>query len=396
MDPLGPHDTGKRYQHPLPPLPTTRSTSLTNSEDAEFNTKTRESKQPPTLSSSRNSTLGSSTDTKVAALPKTSRHALLKSQVDLYAKENEQLADQVKQLRREKREASAALQKRCLELEELLKAKEDEYTKMQTAFHQHLKALMVTDDDFSTIRNKLVMIQSKIAAFPMSLRRCAQDRASATQFFIEHWPHLAPAISRLTKPAADNTPQLEYSIICLLVEKLITQTLVTQIYGAHVHVGFPIINEAYNELFEWMNEHDCSYSTRLRQQLCKVVVTAMDNGDKKTVEEIAAAKDDIVTKLADLLDNVFEPDHRADVVSKLTKVVDAACECGLAIHGQEHLIVARDRTEGEDILDVQEMELQHGSQENGSILQIVICPPFYANDDAGNDLVLIKGKAICF
>ncbi|KAF7729324.1 hypothetical protein EC973_004580 [Apophysomyces ossiformis] len=396
MDPLGSHDTAKRYQYPLPPLPTTRSTSLASCEDAEFNSKGRESKQHVVNSKSREPSIGSSTDTKVAALPKTSRQALLKSQVDLFAKEKEQLADQVRQLRREKKESSTVLQKRCAELEELLRVKEDEYSRMQTAFHNHLKSLMVTDDDFSTIRNKLVMIQSKIASFPMSMRRCAQDRTNATRFFAEHWPHLAPAIDQLSKPAADQTPQLEYSIICLLVEKLITETLVNQIYRAHIHVGFPIINEAYNELFEWMNEHNCNYSTRLRQQLCKVVVTAVENGDKKTLGEINTAKDDIVNHLADLLDHVFEPKYRADTVSKLIKVVDAACDCALAMHGQEHLIVARDRIEGEDKLDLQEMELQHGSQENGSILQIIVCPPFYANDDAGNDLVLIKGKAICF
>lgn len=242
------------------------------------------------------------------------------------------------------------------------------------------------------------MLQSKIASLPLALKKYAVDHADATAFFEKRWPSLVPAIDHLRH----QKKTLDYNIICMLVEKLVTETLVDRIYNVPVHVGLPA-NQAYEEIKRLMDPYDPVWSVRLRQQLCKLTVHSIHANDAMA-QTIGSAKAAVTDALVELLATHLytTPEGRPSLASKIARLVDAAADVSLAMHSQDVMVQPRSFKEGgqENLLNPDLATVQQGSAENATRIQIVICPPFTArdhqDDDNTNELLLLKGKVICF
>ena len=233
------------------------------------------------------------------------------------------------------------------------------------------------------------MLQSKIATLPLTLKKYANDKAVITQYFTQHWPALKPTIEQLCK----KKEALDYNIICLFVEKLVTEELVSSIYRTPVIIGLPT-NEAYLQISEYMATHDKDWALRLRQQMCKLAVKSMATNDA-AAKPIAAAKEDVVDRIISKLDKIYSAEGHEVLKSKIMKFVDTACELSAAMHSQEIPVDPAELTEGEDKIQDDLVTAQNGSIDNATMIRVVVCPPFTASEKETNDVVLMKGKVIC-
>lgn len=237
------------------------------------------------------------------------------------------------------------------------------------------------------------MLQSKIAALPLALKKNAVDPMTITQFFSQTWPDLSPAIDALIDK---KTKALGYNMICMLVEKLIMQELVNSIYNVPVYIGLPA-NDAFVEITRYMDSYDHDWSVRLRQQLCKLAhrssTQQQDDSSSAEAKSIADAKQDLVNRLVKQLLHVYNDSHALE--NRVSKLVETAAELSLAMHSQESAVDPLVIAEGTDSLDEDLMVTQNGSVDNSKTVRIVISPPFVYNE-TNRQCVLMKAKVICF
>ncbi|KAI7853704.1 hypothetical protein BDC45DRAFT_569686 [Circinella umbellata] len=299
------------------------------------------------------------------------------------------LLHQIEELKTTRDQESLELESRYYKLQHTLDAKEAELNRLSANFHKHIKTIRATDDDFSTIRVNLTMLQSKIATLPLSLKKYADDRALMTQYFASYWPELKPTIEKLCKKKG----ALDYNIICLFVEKLVTEELVSSIYHTPIIVGLPT-NEAYLQISEYMATHDKDWALRLRQQMCKLAVKSIATNDA-AAKPITAAKKEVVNRIISKLGKIYSAEGHEVLNSKITKFVDTACELSAAMHSQDVSVDPAKLVEGKDTVQDDLVTIQNGSLDNATMIRVVVCPPFTASEKQTNDVVLMKGKVIC-
>ena len=232
------------------------------------------------------------------------------------------------------------------------------------------------------------MLQSKIAALPLALKKNALDATAITRFFSQTWPDLAPAMDTLTDK---KSKAFGYNIICMLVEKLIMQELVNSIYNVPVYIGLPT-NDAYVEITKYMDSYDHDWSVRLRQQLCKLAHRSSTQDDS-VAKSIADAKQGAVSRLVKQLLHVYDDQHALE--NRVSKLVETAAELSLAMHSQESAVDPLFIAEGKDSFDTELMVTQNGSVDNINTVRIVISPPFVYNE-TNHRCVLMKAKVLCF
>ncbi|KAI9493172.1 hypothetical protein BDB00DRAFT_824677 [Zychaea mexicana] len=300
------------------------------------------------------------------------------------------LVSELDELKLSRDKESLELESRYHKLQHTLDAKEAELNRISANFHKHVMTIRATDDDFSTIRVKLTMLQSKISALPLSLKKYAADRTVITRYFTQCWPALMPTIDQLSK----KNGALDYNIICLFVEKLVTEELIASVYSSPIMIGLPT-NDAFMQIKEYMEPHDRDWALRLRQQMCKLAVKSL-NTNEAAAKPIASAKNDVVERLTKKLSHIYSSSegHQA-LVAKIAKFVDLACELSAAMHSQENPVDPIQLVEGEDKLNDELVVPQNGSADNATIVRVVVCPPFTASEKQDNDIVLMKGKVIC-
>ncbi|KAI9277276.1 hypothetical protein BDA99DRAFT_495344 [Phascolomyces articulosus] len=300
------------------------------------------------------------------------------------------LLDENEELKKSKAHDVQEYERRCSKLQHSLDAKEAELSRLSVNFHNHVKTIRATDDDFSTIQVKLTTLQSKITALPLTLKKYAVDKAVMTRYFIQCWPDLTAAIEQLAKKKG----ALDYNVICLFVEKLVTEELVANIYRTPIMIGLPT-NEAYMQISEYMATHDKDWALRLRQQMCKLAVKSLTSNNDPSAKPIATAKKQVVDRIVAKLANIYTTESHEAIISKVGKFVDLACELSVAMHSQDIPVDAAELVEGKDIFKDELVMPQNGSVDNATVIRVVICPPFTANEKQMNDVVLMKGKVIC-
>ncbi|KAI8139684.1 hypothetical protein BJV82DRAFT_716323 [Fennellomyces sp. T-0311] len=363
-----------------PPLPPAHSSGV---RDDAGSTNSGSSGSNPKGNNNNNNN-GSSSSTTSSAKP------VVKKGIPKSAVKKHQVARLVNELDSKDKE-SLELEHRYHKLQQTLDAKEAEYNRISANFHKHVMMIRATDDDFSTIKNKLAMLQTKIATVPHTLKKSALDRSAITQYFIQSWPTLKPAIDHLTQ---NKKGVLDYNIICLFVEKMISEELVASVYNAPVMIGLPV-NDAFTQIAKYMEPHDKEWALRLRQQMCKLAVKSV-NGNDDAAKPIASAKNELVKRLVTRLSHVYGPDGHQILESKIAKVVESASDLSAAMHGHEVPVDPLTLIEGKEKINTELATPVNGSTDNATDIQVVICPPFTASEKLENDIVLMKGKVICF
>ncbi|KAK4515639.1 Transmembrane nucleoporin [Mucor velutinosus] len=281
---------------------------------------------------------------------------------------------------------------RCQELEQniaLLKqeleAKKEAYQKLEVNFYSYVKQIRVTDDDLSTIQPEISHLLSQLNNTCMGLKS-KMDRQGGTDFVFEHWPDKVDAIKKYMMPTSDGL--LDTSYITLFVEKYLINTLLIHVLDVPIHLGVSI-NDAFQELDDWMASRNKEWSHRLRQQVCALVV--QQPADEEA--QIQAAKDQLLQDIVSVLGSVY-PALKQDP-KKIENLIQRASKLNLAVKGQEIKIERLPVEEGVTQFNGETMKATAKGKPNG-IVFLVITPTFVARDELDNEHgFTVPGKVFC-
>lgn len=316
--------------------------------------------------------------------------------------EKEQYQSQVKQERQEEKESlenwrQASQQvleeqhDRCQELEQniaLLKqeleTKKEAYQKLEVNFYSYVKQIRVTDDDLSTIQPEISHLLSQLNNSCMGLKS-KMDRQGGTDFVFQRWPDKVELIKKYMMPTGD---LLDTSYITLFVEKYLINTLLIHVLDVPIHLGVSI-NDAFQELDDWMASRNKEWSNRLRQQVCALVI--QQPADEE--EQIQEAKDQLLKEIVSVLGSVY-PALKQDP-KKIENLIQRASKLNLAVKGQEIKIERLPIEEGVTHFDSETMKATAKGKPNG-IVFLAITPTFVARDELDNEHgFTVPGKVFC-
>ncbi|KAL0076988.1 hypothetical protein J3Q64DRAFT_1825395 [Phycomyces blakesleeanus] len=270
---------------------------------------------------------------------------------------------------------------------EELSKKKIEYQVLFSEFHDSVKRIRATDDDLSTIQHQLNNIQSKISNMSMNLKKyLSPDNEKVTNFLLGYWKDELPGIKHFIKEK-DGIQFFEYGIINLLVEKIVTDTLIREIYDPPIYFGLPI-NSIYANLSNWEPfKTTKDWSLRLREQLCFLAARP------EIVESLKQERMILAIRLVDILSEIFVG-FGPEVKNKLSKIIEMAAQVSLAMHSQAIPVKCKKLVEGRDKIQGG-MRQQYGSGEGETTIQVVVCPPFIANEGQETVCTLMEAKVIC-
>lgn len=280
---------------------------------------------------------------------------------------------------------------RCQELEQnisLLKqeleAKKEAYQKLEVNFYSYVKQIRVTDDDLSTIQPEISHLLSQLNNTCMGLKS-KMDRQGGTNFVFQSWPE---KVELIKKYMMTNGDLLDTSYITLFVEKYLINTLLTHVLDVPIHLGVSI-NDAFQELDDWMASRNKEWSNRLRQQVCALVV--QQPGDEE--EQMQKAKDQLLQDIVSVLGSVY-PALKQDP-KKIENLIQRASKLNLAVKGQEIKIERLPIEEGVTHFDGETMKATAKGKPNG-IVFLAITPTFVAKDELDNEHgFIVPGKVFC-
>ncbi|KAI8089101.1 uncharacterized protein BX664DRAFT_332165 [Halteromyces radiatus] len=344
-----------------------------------------------------------------------------KELVEQSQREREEALEQHDEARQALQQHQQQLQQLQLESQHLnhdLQVTKQAYQRMETNFYTHMCAIRATDDDLSTIQPELCHIFSQVNNFCMGLRS-KMDEVAGTSFVLAQWPEKEDWIrqqwmNKETTTTTDNdieqekkkmkkeTTSLEPAIITLFIEKYIASLLIDKILLEPIQLGVSI-NQAFAQLDTWMRSRQKKeWSTRLRQQLCAMVVKMKDDEEKLAMEK--AQTDLVQTVLATLAPIYPNQDHPME--KKLMGLVQRTCKLAAAIKGQDVDIHPMILQESKSVFDPHLMKAVNKGNPDGTIY-LVITPPFIAEQDASSTVVvdddddqhhhgfLVQGKVLC-
>jgi hypothetical protein len=280
--------------------------------------------------------------------------------------------------------------------QEKIKQRTNDMAMLQTNYQQHLRSVRSSDDDPSTIATKLVDLRRQIHELASELLPHAEP-ITTTEKLSTLWLNLSPAIDHLGKPLP--APRIQ-----LLTEKFMMDVLVQNL-NINIFPGLSCNNE-FLELQDWFDQHDTSsfFSTRLRQELSKVVIQQQMEGEvaatwKKCVDcnwyhlyrGLQKAYPTYLAKKDGVSANEQAVAHGYS--KKLRGLVEYTVGLGSVIKGQEVCITAVDVREGKQSFDVQLMDDEDG-QASG-VIAFCISPPFVVKI-ANRYEPLVKGRVLCF
>ncbi|KAF9161111.1 hypothetical protein DFQ27_008562 [Actinomortierella ambigua] len=199
------------------------------------------------------------------------------------------------------------------ELRELLAKKERDYEVMSKNYLEHVRLIRATDDDHSTIMEKLTYLKASIE----HLIRKAQGGRSVNlvkEAAIENFK----SSGLLEKfPVAED--KLEPYHLNLYMESVVMKILVTRFFDQSLSclVDF---NPNFQEIYGWMEERNPKAAVRWRQQLCQMI--AQDPATKQRQEkEVKAAAE----SLTELFTKVYQNSNESNKIQELcTKAIELA------------------------------------------------------------------------
>lgn len=350
--------------------------------------------------------------------------------VERIENEKEQYIEAVEQERKQERKhaeqerqvAQQALETQRQEYDRLMRAhqnalvdlekKRTEYARMEANYYSHMRTIRATDDDLSTVQSELSAVLSQTANLCMSLRSKA-DKVAGARFVLEHWPekehlvreHMLSKQQTTTKKSdteddqdkkegeedmeEDEPMMMDVGFIGVFIEKYLVDMILSRILQQSLHPGVPV-NEAFQQVFEWMDKRNTEWATRLRQQMI-ALLARQPMEDESAIED---AKQALVKELMESLSKVY-PHVDGNTEKKLTNIVNRATKLNLAIKGQEVLVQVQHIEEGEATFDSSTMKAASKGKAEGTVA-IVISPGFSASDPTDEEHgFLVPAKVLC-
>ena len=294
-----------------------------------------------------------------------------------------------------KSDAEQALEeeeRHCIELEESiaalkkeLEAKKEAYQQLEVNFYSYVKTIRVTDDDLSTIQPEISHLLSQLNNTCMGLKS-KMDRKAGTEAVYRLFPDKKDFIQRYMTPVDD---VMDASYITLFVEKYLIQMLLSHVMDVPIQLGVSI-NDAFQELHNWMETRNKEWSNRLRQQVCALVIQQPGAEEE---ERIQKAKQELLERIITDLGDVY-PSLRQDP-KKIENLITRSLKLNLAVKGQEIKIERLPIIEGETQFDPAIMKATAKGKSDG-IVGLMITPPFVARDEIDNEHgFTVPGKVFC-
>ncbi|KAG0362179.1 hypothetical protein BGZ54_008746 [Gamsiella multidivaricata] len=293
-----------------------------------------------------------------------------RSQESSQAKVN-QLRQTLTQKSQENRELHASLtqvtQDRLM-LQELVHKREKEMDDLRSKYLNDVRQIRATDDDHSTIEQRVRMLQAAILQLTKS---SSGDRA------VNLNTEEAQALVKKKYKFGNTQPY----ILNMFLEKYIMDTLLEEVFHGPFYVGFTLAKE-YGEIHKWMVDNNFGdQAVRFRQQLCFMSAKAPVAQAHAAQEAIRIAKA-FEIKLERLYNNWAGHQKVLDLVTK-------AIELSLTMRSQNAEIKA-EVIPSESEFDAEKMVPAHKSKEGGKV-KVCVMPCFIDT----NGVVVGRAKVFC-
>ncbi|KAF9095352.1 hypothetical protein BGX29_009070 [Mortierella sp. GBA35] len=270
---------------------------------------------------------------------------------------------------------SQDLHRQLVDTQQKLQKRERDYEVMSKNYLEHVRLIRATDDDHSTIIDRLTQLKASIE----HLVRKAQGSRSVNlnkDVVIEHFKN-----SGLLKDFPVAEDKLEAFHLNLYMESVIMSTLVTRFFNKSLSCIFSF-NEGFKDIYDWMHTRNDKLAVRWRQQLC-VMITQDPATKVRQEEEVTAA----ATSLSELVSKVYT---NANELPKLKDLCNKAFELAVAMTALESVISPETVALGTPF-DEENMGTSLKSNPEGKVA-LVIFPSFVDRERAFN----IRPKVWCY
>ncbi|KAG0320292.1 hypothetical protein BGZ97_000297 [Linnemannia gamsii] len=253
-------------------------------------------------------------------------------------------------------------------LQELIYKRDKEMEDLRSKYLNDVRQIRATDDDHSTIEQRVRMLQATILQLTKS---SAGDRS--INLNQEEALHLVKKKYKF----ANTQPY----ILNMFLEKYIMDTLLEDVFHSPFYVGFQPAQE-FGDIHKWMVENNfADQATRFRQQLCFISAKAPAAQTHATQEATRIAKS-FEVRLEQLYNNW---NGHAKVLDLVTKAIDLS----LTMRSQNAEIQAQ-MVPLESEFDPTRMVPAHKSKDGGKV-KVCVWPCFVDT----NGVVVGKAKVFC-
>ncbi|KAF9102703.1 hypothetical protein BGX27_010903 [Mortierella sp. AM989] len=256
-----------------------------------------------------------------------------------------------------------------LMLQELVNKRENEMNDLRSKYLNDVRQIRATDDDHSTIEQRVRMLQAAILQLTKS---SSGDRA------VNLNTEEAQTLVKKRYKFGNTQPY----ILNMFLEKYIMDTLLEEVFnGPPFYVGFELCKE-YGAIHKWMSDNNFQdQAVRFRQQLCFLSAKSPVAQEFATKEAVRIAKG-FEVKLERLYNNWTGQQKVLDLVTK-------AIDLSLTMRSQNAEIVAQ-VIPNETDFDGEKMVPAHKSKEGGKV-KVCVMPCFIDT----NGVVVGKAKVFC-
>ncbi|KAF9900230.1 hypothetical protein EC991_007703 [Linnemannia zychae] len=270
---------------------------------------------------------------------------------------------------------SQDLHRQLVDTQQKLQKRERDYEVMSKNYLEHVRLIRATDDDHSTIIDRLTQLKASIE----HLVRKAQGSRSVNlnkEVVIEHFKSHGH-LENFPVPA----DKLEAFHLNLYMESVIMSTLVTCFFDKALSCIFNF-NDGFKDIYDWMHARNDKLAVRWRQQLC-VMITQDPATKTRQEEEVNAA----ASALSELVSKVYT---NANELTKLKDLCNKAFELSVAMTALESVISPETVPLGTPF-DEENMGTSLKSNPEGKVA-LVIFPSFVDKERAFN----IRPKVWCY
>ncbi|KAF9996121.1 hypothetical protein BGZ80_010185 [Entomortierella chlamydospora] len=315
---------------------------------------------------------GSPIPPSISSISKNDELKVLQMNLDRALQEKKEVEARNAQLHK----AAQELQRQNEDLQKKLANRDRDYEIMSKNYLDHVRTIRATDDDHSTIGDKLNQLKALIE----HMIRKTQGSKSANlnkAAAIEHFRN-----SGLLEEFPVRESNLEPSLLNLYMESVVMSHLVTSFFDKPLSSVFDY-NSGFKDIYEWMYTRNNVLAVRWRQQLCVML----------TQDPVAKARREaLVTKttneLTALISKVYS---NANESTKIRELCVKAFELSVAMTALESVIspvyVQLGIPFDEDI-----MATSHKSSTDGKVA-LLIFPGFKDSNENG---FYSKSKVWCY
>ncbi|KAG0330945.1 hypothetical protein BG004_001896 [Podila humilis] len=209
------------------------------------------------------------------------------------------------------------------DLQSRLAKKDQEYDTMSRNYLEHVRMIRATDDDHSTIMDRLNQLKNNIehaVRKAQGPRSANLNTAAAIEIFRD---------SGLLDSFPVKEDKLESYHLNLYMESVIMSTLVSHFFEKPLSCVFAH-NKGFKEIYDWMFFRNNKLAVRWRQQLCVMILQDPTTKTRQEEEVNTAAN-----ALAELLSKVYQ---NSNEVTKMREICNKAFELAVAMTAMDNVI----------------------------------------------------------